>query len=116
FSLMTGMVSAQSLGIMEAARQHSLSYARLRKQGRAVDSSGSTVDPAPIEMHADVKRMLLTQDALVCGARALLYYAVVGLNVDPGDSLSRMLLTLSKILTTEAAFSLADVAVQIHGR
>ncbi len=72
-------VGLQGLGCAERAFQVSLAYARERLQGRAPSStSGTGADP--IIMHADVRRMLLTQKALVEAGRA--FAAHVGLQLD----------------------------------
>ena len=46
-------------------------YAKERRQGRSVDNRDPTQPPVPIVRHADVKRMLLKQKAIVEGALAL---------------------------------------------
>ena len=53
-------------GYMQAVR-----YARERRQGRPVDNRDPSQPPVPIVRHADVKRMLLKQKAIVEGALAL---------------------------------------------
>jgi alkylation response protein AidB-like acyl-CoA dehydrogenase len=65
------LVGIIAIGLMEAAYQKALRYAKERLQGRAsgTRSSGEAADP--IIGHADVRRMLLTQKANIEGARAL---------------------------------------------
>ena len=53
-------------GYMQAVR-----YAKERHQGRPVDNRDPSQPPVPIVRHADVKRMLLKQKAIVEGALAL---------------------------------------------
>ena len=53
-------------GYMQAVR-----YAKERRQGRPVDDRDPSQPPVPIVRHADVKRMLLKQKAIVEGALAL---------------------------------------------
>ena len=53
-------------GYMQAVR-----YANERRQGRPVDNRDPAQPPVPIVRHADVKRMLLRQKAIVEGALAL---------------------------------------------
>ncbi len=53
-------------GYMQALR-----YARERRQGRPVENRDPLQPPVPIVRHADVKRMLLKQKAIVEGALAL---------------------------------------------
>ena len=71
-------VGLQGLGCAERAYQGSLAYARERLQGRSASNSGAAADP--IIQHADVRRMLLTQKALVEAGRA--FAAHVALQLD----------------------------------
>ena len=50
----------------------SLDYARTRRQGRPVSQKDPSLPPVPIIAHADVKRMLLFQRAVVEGSLSLL--------------------------------------------
>lgn len=71
-------VGLQGLGLMERAYQNSLAYARDRLQMRSMSGPKRPDKPAdPIIVHPDVRRMLLTQKALIEGSRALGYYAYV---------------------------------------
>jgi alkylation response protein AidB-like acyl-CoA dehydrogenase len=54
-----------------AAYYASLDYSKLRKQGRRIDEKDPTQPQVPIIQHADVKRMLLLQRAVVEGALSL---------------------------------------------
>jgi len=55
-----------------AAYYASLAYAGIRKQGRKVTQKDPSLAPSPIIEHADVKRMLLFQKAVVEGSLSLL--------------------------------------------
>jgi len=55
-----------------AAYYAALDYARTRRQGRKVDQKDPARPPVPIIEHADVKRMLLFQRAVIDGSLALL--------------------------------------------
>jgi len=55
-----------------AAYYAALDYAGIRKQGRKVTEKDPSLPPVPIIEHADVKRMLLFQRAVVEGSLALL--------------------------------------------
>jgi butyryl-CoA dehydrogenase len=55
-----------------AAYYASLDYARTRRQGRKVSQKDPTLPPVPIIEHADVKRMLLFQKAVIEGSLSLL--------------------------------------------
>ena len=55
-----------------AAYYASLDYAKTRRQGRKVSQKDPNLPPIPIVEHADVKRMLLFQRAVIEGAQSLL--------------------------------------------
>ncbi|MBN1849491.1 MAG: acyl-CoA dehydrogenase [Deltaproteobacteria bacterium] len=55
-----------------AAYYASLEYAKTRHQGRKLTDKDPTLPPIPIIQHADVKRILLFQRAVVEGAQSLL--------------------------------------------
>ncbi|MDM0041245.1 acyl-CoA dehydrogenase C-terminal domain-containing protein [Variovorax sp. J22G21] len=65
------LVGVTAIGVMEAAYQKALAYAKERLQGRVAGAKPSNQGADPIAGHADVRRMLLTQKANVEGARAL---------------------------------------------
>ena len=67
-----GQVGVQAAGIASAAYCASLEYARERPQGRNITSKDPTAPQIPIIEHADVKRMLLFQRAVVEGSLSLL--------------------------------------------
>ncbi|RST48667.1 acyl-CoA dehydrogenase C-terminal domain-containing protein [Variovorax sp. MHTC-1] len=69
------MVGVIAIGVMEAAYQKALAYAKERLQGRVAGARSSNQGADPIAGHADVRRMLLTQKANVEGARALALWA-----------------------------------------
>jgi alkylation response protein AidB-like acyl-CoA dehydrogenase len=65
-------VGAGAAAIASAAYYASLEYARERPQGRRLTQKDPTLPPVPIIEHADVKRMLLFQRAVVEGSLSLL--------------------------------------------
>ena len=72
-------VGMNATGIASAGYYASLAYANERPQGRKIDNKDMSLGQVPIIQHADVKRMLLFQRAVVEGSLALLlqtsYYA-----------------------------------------
>ena len=69
-------VGLQGLALADRAWQNALRYARERLQMRAASGAKYPEKPAdPIIVHPDVRRMLLTQKALVEGGRAFGYHA-----------------------------------------
>jgi alkylation response protein AidB-like acyl-CoA dehydrogenase len=103
-------VGLQGVAIAERATQKALQYAADRVQGKSL----STGARAPIAEHADVKRMLLTMQALTQAGRALTYEAALAL--DSGDKGKVELLTpLVKSWCTDNAVEVASLGVQVHG-
>ena len=72
-------VGLQGLAQCEGAWQLALAYARERRQGRT-SAGGKAAGADPIIGHPDVRRMLLTQKALIEGGRVLNYFA--GMQMD----------------------------------
>jgi len=65
-------VGIQGLAIAEASYQNAVAYARERLQGRSPSAPRDASGPAdPILVHPDVRRMLLTQRALIESCRML---------------------------------------------
>ena len=74
-------VGIQGLGLGELAYQNAAAYARERRQGRAASGPrNADADADAILVHADVRRMLLTQRAFAEAGRA--FGAYVGLQLD----------------------------------
>ena len=75
-------VGLQGLGVSERAYQNALHYARERLQARSPSGALFPEKVAdPIIVHPDVRRMLLTQKALVEGARLLALHAYTQLDI-----------------------------------
>jgi alkylation response protein AidB-like acyl-CoA dehydrogenase len=120
--VLVGMIA---IGLMEAAYQKALVYAKERLQGRAsgTRSSGEVADP--IIGHADVRRMLLTQKANIEGARALALWTsqlsdVQRLHPDPAKrneavELLGLLTPLVKALSSDLAVECTLLAMQVFG-
>jgi alkylation response protein AidB-like acyl-CoA dehydrogenase len=64
-------VGVIAIGVMEAAYQKALAYAKDRQQGRVAGTRAAGTPADAIVGHADVRRMLLAQKANVEGSRAL---------------------------------------------
>ncbi|WP_164662296.1 acyl-CoA dehydrogenase family protein [Tropicibacter sp. Alg240-R139] len=115
-------VATQGLSTAEAALQAGLGYARTRLQGRSAAGDGS---PEPIIRHADVKRMLLTMKSLTEGMRALTIWIAIHTDLrykhpDPkkraeAEDFISLLTPIAKAFCTDAGFTCANLAVQIHG-
>jgi hypothetical protein len=116
-------VGLQGVGIAECATQKALSYARERRQGRgtAMDASQS----APIIVHPDVRRMLLTMRALTQAARGICY--ATALAIDRGErgndenmrsqshAHASLLTPIAKAFSTDVANEVTSLGIQVHG-
>ena len=118
-------VAFEGLGLAELSRQGAVAYARERLQMRA---PGGAVYPDqsadPIIVHPDVRRMLLTQKALVEGCRMLGYYTAMQLDValhgdgeaqQRADQLVALLTPICKGFFTERGSEVADLGIQCFG-
>ena len=118
-------VGMQGVGVAEAAYQASLAYARERLQMRAVTGAQNPNGPAdPIIVHPDVRRMLLTQKALIEGGRALAYFTAQQADLaefgppegrDDAETMLSFLTPIVKAFLTECGFESVNHAVQIFG-
>lgn len=119
-------VGLQGLGLMERAWQNSLAYARDRLQGRSLTGPKQPDKPAdPLIVHPDIRRMLLTQKALIEPGRALAYRTVMlvdqstrlkdALARKQADDLLSFLTPIVKAGLTEFAIESCYQAQQIFG-
>jgi alkylation response protein AidB-like acyl-CoA dehydrogenase len=118
-------VGMQGVGLAEAGFQASLAYAQERLQMRAIAGPQNPTGPAdPIIVHPDVRRMLLTQKALVEGGRALAYYTAQQADLGEfgppegraaAETMLSFLTPIVKAFLTETAFESVNHAVQIFG-
>lgn len=71
-------VGIQGLGQAEVAYQNGASYARERRQGRALTGPAEPAEKAdPLIVHPDVRRMLMDAKALTEGLRALILWTAL---------------------------------------
>lgn len=121
------LVGIQGVGVAEAAYQQALSYAKERKQGRAVGADpkdGQKGEMSPIIEHPDVSRMLLTMKALTQVARSICYacaHAIDMSHVSEGEEQkfwsdrAGLLTPLAKSFATDAGVEVASLGIQVHG-
>ena len=119
------MVGMKAIATASVAYLESLEYARTRPQGRPLTSKNPASPQVPIIEHADVRRMLLRQKAIVEGALALgvqtARYADVAAHGATPDERRRAFLLLDmmtpivKSFSAEKGFESNALAVQIHG-
>lgn len=117
-------VGMNAVSIGTAAYYASLTYARERPQGRLISEKDPSKPQTPIIRHADVKRMLLFQKAVLEGSLGLLLqcsqYADIA-HVAEGDERDRAALLLdlltpvAKSYPSEMGCLTTSAAVQILG-
>ncbi|MBF5046641.1 acyl-CoA dehydrogenase [Aggregicoccus sp. 17bor-14] len=119
------MVGLNAVATASVAYQEALAYALGRPQGRPHGARDPEAPQVPIVEHADVRRMLLRQKAIVEGGLSLL--AATSLQADlaqhaPGpEARSRAALLLdlltpvAKTFPAERGFEANALAVQVHG-
>ena len=118
------MVGLNGVATASVAYHESLAYARDRTQGRPHGAKDAGAPPVSIIQHADVRRMLLRQKAIVLGGLALLarasFYADLAGHAE-GETQTRaqllldLLTPIAKSFPAERGFESNALAVQIHG-
>jgi len=116
-------VGLQGVGIAECATQKALSYARERRQGRAAAMDAS--QSAPIIVHPDVRRMLLTMRALTQAARTVCYATALAIDRSEresdeakrraADAKASLLTPVAKAFSTDIANDVTSLGIQVHG-
>jgi hypothetical protein len=119
-------VGVQGLGLTEVAYQNALAYAKDRLQMRSLSGPKAPQKVAdPIIVHADVRRMLLTQKAYAEGGRAFTYWIALQIDKelshrDPavrGEAaeMVALLTPVIKAFLTDNAFEAANHGLQVYG-
>jgi alkylation response protein AidB-like acyl-CoA dehydrogenase len=115
-------VGVQGVAIGDAAYQKALAYAQERRQGREIGGDGE--GPAPIVVHPDVRRMLLSMRAQIEAMRALIVYnaaaidfsrALEGDDAERWREIAELLTPVSKAWCTDVGMEVASTAVQVFG-
>lgn len=119
------MVGLNGVGTASVAYHASLEYARTRAQGRPASAKDPAAAQVPILRHADVRRMLLRQKAIVEGGLALVAFAArhADLSQHGADATTRersqllldLLTPVAKTFPAERGFESNALALQIHG-
>lgn len=114
-------VAFEGLSLGQLSYQGAVEYARERLQMRAPDGARYPDKAAdPIIVHPDVRRMLMTQKALVEGCRALGYFTAMQLDLAlggdaEGAELMALLTPICKGFFTERGSEITDLGVQCFG-
>jgi hypothetical protein len=116
-------VGVQGIAVADRAYQKAVEYAKDRVQSRPVDGSAS--GPAAIIHHPDVRRMLMTQRALVEGCRAMAIDAAAAYDMahhhedaetrKQAQAFYEFMVPLVKGYSTEMSLEVTSLGVQVHG-
>ncbi|WP_437980053.1 acyl-CoA dehydrogenase [Sorangium sp. So ce117] len=119
------LVGANAVATASAAYHEALGYALVRPQGRPLGARDAGAPQVPIVEHADVRRMLLRQKAIVEGGLALvsttaLYADLAAHAADPAEReraqrLLDLLTPIAKTFPAEKGFESNALALQVHG-
>lgn len=117
-------VGIGATGIASAAYYSALEYTRSRTQGRKAGEKNPKSNPVPIIEHADIKRMLLLQKAIVEGSLSLLLqcskYAdlekvLEGEEKEKNALLLDLLTPVAKSYPSEMGIQSTSLAIQCFG-
>jgi alkylation response protein AidB-like acyl-CoA dehydrogenase len=120
-------VGLQGLAQAEAAYQNALAYARERRQGKALVAGEREADAKadPIIVHPDVRRMLMEMKSFLEGARALVLWGALLVDLSrrapteeerqEADDLVSLLTPVIKGYLTDKGFDSAVLAQQVFG-
>ncbi len=115
-------VGVQGVAISDAAYQKALDYAQERRQGREIGGAGH--EPAPIIVHPDVRRMLLSMRSQIEAMRALALYNAAAIDLSralEGDEAEQwretaeLLTPITKGWCTDVGVEITSTAVQVFG-
>jgi alkylation response protein AidB-like acyl-CoA dehydrogenase len=118
------MVGLNGVATASVAYHEALAYARVRTQGRPLGARDPAAPPIAIIEHADVRRMLLRQKAIVEGGLALLARAAfysdlahhaTGATAERARLVLDVLTPVAKSFPAEKGFEANALALQIHG-
>lgn len=129
FIIMNAMRLASGVcatGVADAAYRNALAYTHERLAARSVTGAKSPELPGdPIIVHPDVRRMLMTQRAIVEGSRAFGFWTSVNLDLaerhpDPAEQkkhldLVSLLTPVVKSFLSDKGFECTDLALQCFG-
>ena len=115
-------VGVGAISKISGAYYAALEYAQQRKQGRRPDQKDPAAPMVELIEHADIKRMLLFQKAVMEGSLALavqtaLYQDLmnVGENAEENGLLVDLLIPILKTYPSEAGILATSAAIQVHG-
>ena len=119
-------VGLQGLGIGEVAYQNAVAYAKDRRQGRALTGPAEPNEKADtLFVHPDVRRMLMECKAALEGARALMLWGALQVDLShhaadeaervAADEMLGLLTPVIKGYLTDLGYEIATKAQQVFG-
>ncbi len=118
-------VGVQGLAQGEVAYQNAAIYARDRVQGKALVGAATPAKADPIIVHADVRRMLMDGRAFNEGARALILWGALQVDLahkaataderQTADDLIGLLTPVIKGYCTDKGYDIATASQQVYG-
>ena len=118
-------VGVQGLAQGEVAYQNAAIYARDRVQGKALAGAATPAKADPIIVHADVRRMLMDGRAFNEGARALILWGALQVDLahkaatpderQTADDLIGLLTPVIKGYCTDKGYEIATASQQVYG-
>jgi alkylation response protein AidB-like acyl-CoA dehydrogenase len=116
-------VGLEGLALAERSHQQAVTFAKERKQGRAV--GGPPGEQAEIIEHADVRRMLLTQKAYIEAMRGLMYLNGTAIDLakhHPDEDVRQLHQEMADLFTplskgwgTDRGLDCTSLGIQVHG-
>ena len=116
-------IGTKAMGTLSTGYLNALEYAQQRHQGAdLMEATNKSAPRVPIIAHPNVRRMLMTQKAHAEGLRALTLYAawvqdqaLIHPEDDSWERRSDLLLPLVKGYSSEKAYELLSMALQVFG-
>src|SRR5262249_25168403 len=120
-------VGLQGLAQGEVAYQNAVTYAKERRQGRSLNPAkrDESAKADPIIVHPDVRRMLMEAKAFNEGARALVLWGALQVDLShkaqteeerqAADDLVSLLTPVIKGYLTDKGFDVAVMSQQVYG-
>ncbi len=115
-------VGMQGVAVADRATQRAIEYANERRQGRGLQGGGG---PVSIVEHADVRRMLVTMQAMTQAARSICLVTARESDLahradDPearaqASARAALLTPVAKAFSTDIGCEVASIGVQVHG-
>lgn len=116
-------VGIQGVAIGDAAYQKALQYSTERLQGKEVGGEGH--GPAPIIVHPDVRRMLLTMRSLIDAMRCIITYNSSALDfakalqdqteAEHWREIGELITPITKAWCTDMGMEVTSLAIQVYG-